>query len=157
DAALAEAIAVPMRARGRTVDVACGGTQTVSGEISRYDGLVQAFTSTAASDPLAPCLDSCATLLHSIKALTNDTLKRVPRFSAVTFGAQAAGAGDVAVLEQAPLWGVMRTLASEHAELKSRVIDLPATPTSVDFEALATVLIDGKEDQLAIRQGGILF
>lgn len=157
DTALAEAIAVPMRARGRTVDVACGGAQTVSGDISRYDGLVQAFTSTAASDPLAPCLDSCAALLHSIKALTNDTLKRVPRFSAVTFGAQAAGPGDVAVLEQAPLWGVMRTLASEHAELKSRVIDLPAAPTSADFEALATVLFDGKEDQLAIRQGGILF
>src|SRR5262249_15788470 len=139
------------------VDVVCGGAQTVSGDISRYDGLVQAFTSTAASDPLASCLDSCADLLRSIKALTNDALKRVPRFSAVTFGAQATGPGDVAVLEQAPLWGVMRTLASEHAELKSRVIDLPAAPTSADFEALAAVLFDGKEDQVAIRQGGILF
>ena len=156
DNELAEAIAAPMRARGQPVVVASGGAQTAPGDISSYDVVVHAFTPSAARDPLAPSLSSCLDLLRSIHALTHDTVKRAPRFHAVTCGAQAACQGDVAVPEQAPLWGVMRTLANEHAELKSSVIDLPAVPTTADLETLATVLIERNEDQVAIRGGGIL-
>ena len=157
DTGLAEAIAVPMRERGQSVVVASEETQTALGDISSYDVVVHAFAPSAARDPLAPSLTSCLDLLRSIHALTHDTVKRAPRFHVVTCGAQAVRQGDVAVLEQAPLWGVMRTLANEHAELKSSVIDLPAVPTTADLETLATILIERNEDQVAVRGGGVLF
>ena len=153
---LAESIAAPMRARGQPVIVASEEAQAVQGDISSYDVVVHAFAPSVFRDPLKSALNSCLELLGSIHALTHETVKRAPRFHAVTCGAQSVCQGDGAVLEQAPLWGVMRTLANEHPELNSSVIDLPAVPTTADLETLATALIERNDGQLAIRGGGIL-
>jgi acyl transferase domain-containing protein/NAD(P)-dependent dehydrogenase (short-subunit alcohol dehydrogenase family)/acyl carrier protein len=156
DVALAEAIATPLRVRGQAVVIAADGTQAAPEDILSYDIIVRVFSHSGAADPLVPSLNSCVKLLDSIHALTQKETERSPRFLAVTCGAQSVKRAEVPVLEQAPLWGVMRTLANEHEELKSRVIDLPSSPTTADLETLAMVLIERSEDQIAIRGGDVL-
>jgi len=75
----------------------------------------------------------------------------------VTSGAILAGSSDALGekgLAEAPIWGLVRTLALEHPELRSVSIDLPARPSPRDWEALiAELRATTPESQIAYRNG----
>jgi 6-methylsalicylic acid synthase len=61
---------------------------------------------------------------------------------------------DAGILAQAPAWGIGRVVAGEHPELWGGLVDLPTTPDSKDFDALASVLrARPNEDVISIRSG----
>ncbi|MGD9547405.1 MAG: SDR family NAD(P)-dependent oxidoreductase [Candidatus Krumholzibacteriia bacterium] len=77
----------------------------------------------------------------------------------VTRGALGVGTGDRIHPEHAPLWGLGKSIALDHPDIRGGLADLPATgPQAEDSGALASLLIetlgasDG-EDQVAIRGG----
>lgn len=156
----AEAIVAPLRARGQPVMMAGGDEIVLPSENPVYDAVIHApgarLTGEAGNDSFAPALDVCSSLLATIHALMGADSLRHPRLFVVTRGAQAVLAGEAPSLDHAPSWGLMRTLANEHAELRSRVIDLPRTPVAMDFEQLADELLHGDADQAALRSGQVL-
>ncbi|MFO1456201.1 MAG: type I polyketide synthase [Steroidobacteraceae bacterium] len=157
DAGHADAIAAPLRARGEPVSVSSGSATASQLESSIYDAVIYApgmgIADDAESDSFAAAQENCTALLDAIHALTRADTSRVSRFVVVTRGAEAVQPQEAPRLDQAPLWGVMRTLANEHAELRSRVIDLPRAPAGADYQRLAVELIQCDEDQVAVRDG----
>src|SRR2546428_3292669 len=95
----------------------------------------------------------CDSVLHTVQTLGGLGFRDVPRLWLVTRGAQAAGAGEVAVA-QAPLLGLGRVIALEHAELRCVRIDLdPAGPAGEVDTLLAELLADDVEEEIAFRAG----
>jgi acyl transferase domain-containing protein/acyl-CoA synthetase (AMP-forming)/AMP-acid ligase II/acyl carrier protein len=91
-------------------------------------------------------------LLHLVQALAANGTS--PRLWVVTRGAQAVVDGDAASVAQAPVWGLGRTLANEHPELRFTLIDFDPTPSAGDFPRLVSALgADTNETQLAVRDG----
>ena len=94
--------------------------------------------------------------LHVAQALLRQGWRDVPRLWLVTRGAQAVGEhGEVAVA-QAPLWGLGRTIAAEHPELRCTLVDVGPEATAA---AAATSLLSeleplDTEDQIALRDDG---
>ncbi len=85
-------------------------------------------------------------VLHLVQALIE--AEKNPRLWLVTQGAQER-------IEQAPLWGLGRTIAWEHPELQSVCVDLATNDT---FEQAAQALFEeawfaDRENQVAYRQG----
>ena len=91
-------------------------------------------------------------VLHLVQALiVNGT---APRLWLVTRGGQAIASDEAVHVAQAPVWGLGRTLANEHPELRVTLIDLDPTPSAGDLPALvAAIDPDVEENQLAIRDG----
>ena len=95
--------------------------------------------------------------LHLAQALCRAGLRDAPRLWLVTRGAQAVGPEPAPLaLAQAPLWGLGRTLAYEHPELRCARVDLD--PAATDAEAAAEFVQDllaGPEDEeeIAWRAG----
>ena len=127
--------------------------------------------------------DGCRCVLHLVQALAESDRAKRPRIWLVTRGAQVvapAAAGSSAsstaenvdgagssgfegsfdddpstvALEQAPLWGLGRVLATEHPELWGGLIDLGAWagPAEAALLLRAIEAADG-EDQVALRSG----
>ncbi len=75
----------------------------------------------------------------------------------VTRGAVAVSAAEAAGLrlDHAPLWGMGRVFALEHADRWGGLVDLPVAPAAADHAALAAELNapEGGEDQVALRAG----
>ena len=92
-------------------------------------------------------------VLHLTQALTLAGWSDPPRLWLVTNGAQVVDADDVAVtIAAAPLWGMGRSIAVEHPELRCARIDLPAQPEAEELSALARELLaDGSEADVALR------
>ncbi len=107
-------------------------------------------------DLVAASVRNCDRVLAMLRALADDAASRGARLVVVTCGAQATTTGESPTLEHAPLWGLMRTVANEHAELRGRLIDLPATPNDDDIAALARELARGGGDEVALRDGARL-
>lgn len=75
----------------------------------------------------------------------------VPEMWLVTAGAQSVeGHDDAPHVSQSPLWGLGRSLMSEH-DARCRLIDLAPDPTPEDAEALAEELTTGDEEEVALR------
>jgi acyl transferase domain-containing protein/NAD(P)-dependent dehydrogenase (short-subunit alcohol dehydrogenase family)/acyl carrier protein len=95
-------------------------------------------------------------LLHAVQALGRSDGEGAPRLCLVTAGAQPVRAGDPVSPAQAPAWGLARSIALEHAELRCLRVDLPAgaeaDPGALDalFDELRA---DRAEDQVALRDG----
>jgi 6-methylsalicylic acid synthase len=72
------------------------------------------------------------------------------RIWAVTTGLrEAAGVED---LRQAPLWGLGRIIAGEHADVWGGLVDLPAEPGTGDLRTLLALFLAGpQEDLMSIR------
>jgi acyl transferase domain-containing protein/acyl carrier protein len=116
---------------------------------------------TAASLVKAQSL-GCGAVLPLVQELARQELTRAdlrdpPRLWLVTRGAQAAGEELLPLnVAQAPLWGMGRVIAQEHAALWGGLIDLE--PGTSPLDAVANRLWeqifnpDG-EDQIAFRQG----
>jgi phthiocerol/phenolphthiocerol synthesis type-I polyketide synthase C len=94
-----------------------------------------------------------ASVLHLTQALTLAGWSAPPRLWLVTGGAQVVNADDVSVtVASAPLWGMGRSIALEHPELRCARVDLPAHPGPEDVSALARELwADGSEADIALR------
>ena len=93
---------------------------------------------------------ACGSLVHLVQALTN-TSRHVPRLFVITSGASAS---DPA-FHQAALWGLARTVAREHPELRCTLVD---GDPSLNEKALADSLVaeidaDTREEQVAYRAG----
>ncbi len=103
----------------------------------------------------------CGSVLLLLQALLGaESGEPPPRLFLVTRGAQPAGDGRRPLaVEQAPLWGLGRVVASEHPELAGRLVDLaPDAPAAAgEVEALAAELAAmDAESQVALRGGGRL-
>nr|AAF62883.1 epoD [Sorangium cellulosum] len=95
----------------------------------------------------------CDSVLWTVQAVAGAGFRDPPRLWLVTRGAQAIGAGDVSVA-QAPLLGLGRVIALEHAELRCARIDLdPARRDGEVDELLAELLADDAEEEVAFRGG----
>jgi acyl transferase domain-containing protein len=90
-----------------------------------------------------------------VQAITAANWQNPPRLWLVTSGVMAAGGSNGSVrIENAPMWGMGRSVVREHMELRTTLVDLscPADPA----EARALVLeicSQGKEDRIALRGG----
>lgn len=106
---------------------------------------------------------SCAPALHLIQALGRTESAATPALILVTQGAQPidspnASAKSVCIdslcIDQAPLWGLGKTIALEHPELHCKRIDLDPDETSetnADF-LIQELLNPTQEDQIVRRR-----
>ncbi|MGA8528329.1 MAG: SDR family NAD(P)-dependent oxidoreductase, partial [Acidobacteriaceae bacterium] len=76
-----------------------------------------------------------------------------PRLWMITAGCMHVSTGEpLPRLASAPLWGMGRTIAQEHPELRATLVDLSATPDTEEARALARrILANGDEDRVALR------
>lgn len=99
---------------------------------------------------------NCHGLVHLLQALVRMETPSLPVW-VLTAGAQPCGGGEGEwSLDQAPLLGVVRTMATELPQFICRSVDLPAEPGSLDLLALAREMEEpGQEAELevVIRQG----
>jgi len=99
---------------------------------------------------------ACGSLsvLGLVQALASAELRASPRLWVVTGGSQPAGEALADIqLAQTPVWGLCKSIAIEHPELRCARIDMSGCRRGSDEEALlvAEVLADGAEDQIALR------
>jgi acyl transferase domain-containing protein/aryl carrier-like protein len=115
---------------------------------------LQGLDATAGEEAGAAQERICGGLLPVLRAAA--AAGRPPRLWIVTRGAQQVDGEPVAALAQAPLWGLGRTLAMEHPELRCVRIDLdPAGSKADQLDALlAELSTPADEDQVAWRRGG---
>jgi len=95
----------------------------------------------------------CLSVLKVVQVLAEITWTAVPRLWIVTSGAQNVGrTAEPLSVAQAPLWGLRRTIANEHPDLCSSVIDISHAPTPEEVQSLFDELItDDKEDEVILR------
>lgn len=90
-------------------------------------------------------------LLCLAQALIRTSWRQMPRLTAVTRGAIAIDGESLQAFDQAPLWGLLRTIAAEHSELSCRALDVLSEDVS---ELLAELRREDLEDHVALRGGG---
>jgi polyketide synthase 12/myxalamid-type polyketide synthase MxaB len=96
---------------------------------------------------------SCGSLLALTQALVGGGGAGVPRLVVVTRGAQALGTGAIAPA-QAPVLGLVRTIALEHPELRVRSLDVdPADGTAAAEVICHELLVDDAQSEIAYRGG----
>ncbi|QUH02486.1 SDR family NAD(P)-dependent oxidoreductase [Saccharopolyspora erythraea] len=87
----------------------------------------------------------------------SDLDRRIPVWM-LTRGAVAAGAERLRRPEQAQIWGLGRVAALEHPRQWGGLVDLPEDPDETALARLCGALAGGwgDEDQLALRESGVL-
>jgi len=95
----------------------------------------------------------CFNVLQLAQVLSKVNWTAVPRLWLVTVGTQPVGGRKQPLsVAQSPLWGLSRTIANEHPNLHSSVIDLSAALPPEEIESLfAELTADDKEDEIALR------
>jgi len=96
-----------------------------------------------------------ASVLDLVHAVVAAASTPSPRVVLVTGGVQAIGAnpGTIAVA-QAPVWGLGSAIAAEHPEFACLRVDLSASPSDREIDALVRELrATGDESQVALRGG----
>jgi len=89
------------------------------------------------------------------QALVRHAFRDAPRLFLVTRGAQAVLEGEPVSVSQAPAWGLGKTLALEHPELRCTRIDLDSAACAEDAELLVRELLSAdREEQIALRGDG---
>jgi acyl transferase domain-containing protein len=92
---------------------------------------------------------SCMTVTLLVRTLAS--LEHKPRLSIITRGGQPVD-DQPTRLEQAPLWGLGRTLLREHPELNGTLIDLSPQVDRAEVGGVMGVLLgEGNEQQIAMR------
>ncbi|MFN8464899.1 MAG: thioester reductase domain-containing protein [Caldilineaceae bacterium] len=93
-------------------------------------------------------------LINLVQSLVRHGGPQPPRLWIVTRGTQPVYEGGQIVLDQAPLWGIVRTAALEYPALRCSAIDLCASPEEDDGRHVAQeVLANGPENLVAYRGG----
>jgi epothilone polyketide synthase D len=98
-----------------------------------------------------------ASVMRLVQALSGAGLPEPPRLTLVTRGVyQVVDTDQAAAMWQAPVWGLGRSIAYEHRDLRCTLVDLdPACPAETLAAALRRELSSpGPEDQLALRGDG---
>ena len=145
-------------ARALAVEIETNGGQAFAiegadlrAQLAALDGLTPTDVIVARS----PDADDSSAASADLALLANALAERSPppRLIVLTRGAQCVGRGGVAP-QQAPFWGVARSLALETPELRTAVVDLdPARPVG-EAAAVAAELTDRSgETQVALRGG----
>jgi acyl transferase domain-containing protein len=101
-------------------------------------------------------IPGCAGVMRLVQELTKERRPASPRIWLVTRGAQAVKRNEEhPAIFQAPLWGIGRTIATEHPELWGGLLDLDPARTEPDTAGFIWQEICGpdKEDQVAVRAG----
>ncbi|SEU29053.1 type I polyketide synthase [Stigmatella erecta] len=99
----------------------------------------------------------CAGLLHLVQALSRASLASPPRLWLVTRGVHHGSANKSASdVVQAPLWGLGRTIAQEHSELKCTRVDVSAAmgPGDAGAALVRELLVADEEEELSLRMDG---
>ncbi|WP_406206889.1 type I polyketide synthase [Streptomyces sp. NBC_01017] len=115
--------------------------------------LVRAPAAGGHGDVAAAAHHTAEVFLHLVQNFLADERPTAARLAVLTRGAVAAAPGDlVPEPAQAPLWGLLRTVQSEHPD---RVVLIDADEEmSADDRLLAAALTSG-EGQVALRSGGL--
>ena len=93
-------------------------------------------------------------LLFLIQALLDSSVKVNSRIWVVTRGVQPVGKEYPVSIDQAPLWGLGRTIANEHPEIWGGLIDIDDTPPEVLADLIADeIWKNDTEDQVVFRNG----
>jgi acyl transferase domain-containing protein len=95
----------------------------------------------------------CQQIPGIVQAIASANWQNPPRLWLITSGAMPAGnSDDLPRIENAPMWGIGRTIAREHPELRATLVDLSASPDAREARALALRICSlGREDRIAIR------
>ncbi|MDC0667757.1 type I polyketide synthase [Nannocystis radixulma] len=110
------------------------------------DAIVVHLASTVAQMPASLATRLCHRLWALIRAVVQRGDRDPPRLVFLT-----RGAIDGTRLDHAPVWGLARSLAHEHSELRPRLVDLdPDQPIPLDLLA-RELLAPDDADQLALR------
>lgn len=117
-------------------------------------GVVRLWPAESSEQPLAGAQAHLEEGLALTQALVRRGYPASPELAFVTRGVHAEGAGEAAV-EQAGLWGLAKTVALEHPELRCRCIDLDEDADRAAFDTLADELLAGRgEPAVALRRDG---
>jgi acyl transferase domain-containing protein len=144
----------------RLLDPSDDFEQITAGEARprRFDGVVVMCTAVAPPEPSIDTLRASArkqggTVLDVVRALAVRS-GDPSRLWIVTRGAQPAGAPRPLDVTSAALWGLARTVAAEHPELRCTRIDLDGVDLDADVDSLCREFAaTGDEDQVAYRAG----
>ena len=101
-------------------------------------------------------VQGCGSTLHLVQALVRTGWRDMPRLWLITRGTQATDSDSMPVaIAQAPLWGLGRTIAYEHPELRCRRVDLALAGFAEEASALVRELLsDAHEEEVALRHDG---
>ena len=96
----------------------------------------------------------CRSVLHVVQACARTGLNVYPRLWLVTSGGQPVGPPPHQVdAAQAPLWGLGRVIATEHAELQCTRVDLEPSALAPSASRLfAELWQPERDDEIAFRQ-----
>ncbi len=155
DEALAGALRQPVEEAGHRLafspDVAQAVRRLSASADPDVGGIVYLAPDVGAEAIADGAVETWAGVLAIVETVAAAKLARPPRLWLVTRGAQPAGGGPVAPA-LAALWGLGRTIALEHPELRCACVDLPASPDADALAALADELrSDLDENQIALR------
>ena len=94
-------------------------------------------------------------VLDLVQTLTKSGQARLPKLVLVTRGVQAVEDGTTPLaLDQSPLWGLGRVVATEHPELACLCVDLDSAQDDNQADSLVAELLSGDgENQVAFRSG----
>ena len=122
-----------------------------SPDIDRHVIYFRGLDSPGATSVDAGALDICTEVLGIAQRLVAMG-DGAPRLWIVTRGAEHVTAGDLAAVDQAPLWGLARVLALEHPQVWGGIVDVDGGSTSAVARGLAAIVGQaGAEDQMALR------
>nr|ALD82523.1 polyketide synthase [Nannocystis sp. MB1016] len=145
---VAGAARVQSEVRARLADAFQGAAPTAVVHLGTLDAAGGADAVEAASQ-------AAEEVLATVQALAGMRWRDPPRLWLVTRGAQAVAPGEEVAPVQAPVLGLGRVIATEHAELRCARVDLPTQRATDELEALTRELLaDDAEDEVALRSGG---
>ncbi|WP_432973948.1 SDR family NAD(P)-dependent oxidoreductase [Dactylosporangium sp. CA-233914] len=124
---------------------------------ARFAGVLHGWPLDARPDTDDISLDAvCLALVHLVQELLRGASVQTPRVAVLTRGTQVVDTEpvDAAAVAQSAVWGLIRVLAVEHAELRPVVVDLDRTPAAGEAgQVLAELLAGGADGQVALRRG----
>ncbi|NEO69631.1 type I polyketide synthase [Moorena sp. SIO3H5] len=95
----------------------------------------------------------CGSTLHLLQTLVKNPNSTPPKLWMITRGTQPVlSPTEKLTVATSPLWGLGRTIASEHPQLWGGLVDLDPQGSEDEVEVLLQQIIDSqKEDHLAVR------
>lgn len=150
-AAGAENLAATLRTLGCEAAVLkAGDSLEASGKIQ---GVVRIFDGSLRQNPSGPQSQSCKSALLLAQELLARYPADTPQLVLVTHGAVAVGPEDGCdAFWDSTVWGLSRTIALEHPELRSLRLDVDRA--KADYAAIAReILFSDGEEEVALRDG----